>query len=126
MSDTIATSSNAPRRKKTSRTLFEYTGKEFAAQSKENPQGLHKAAVAWLNVLKNAAKPLDRDECLTLLTGAETGTTQQPIRIIYYWKKTLIDGGWIRLTRKDGKPKVEASPVAEVPAAAPATPAATA
>ena len=122
MSDQTAASSNTTtRRKKTSRTLFEYTGKAFSVLSKENPQGLHKAAVAWLTVLQSAGKALDRDECLTKLAGLETGTTQQPIRIIYYWKKTLVDGGWIRLTKKETKPKVEATVPAETPQPAAAT-----
>jgi hypothetical protein len=105
------TSNAATRRKKTSRILFEFTGKEFSIQSKENPQGLHKAAAAWLQVLKDAGKALDRDECLAKLVALDTGTSQQPIRIIYYWKKTLVDGGWIRLTKKESaKPKAEATP----------------
>jgi hypothetical protein len=114
-------STAAARRKKTSRILFEFTGKEFSIQSKENPQGLHKAAAAWLQVLKDAGKALDRDECLTKLAKLDTGTSQQPIRIIYYWKKTLVDGGWIRLTKKESaKPKAEAAP-APVPAPVAAT-----
>jgi hypothetical protein len=106
------------RRKKTSRILFAYSGKEFVEQSKENESGLHKAACAWLNVLRTAGRPMDRDECLTALAEvSDTGTSQKPIRIIYYWKKTLIDGGYITLSRKDGRPIVTTVPDASNTAA---------
>jgi hypothetical protein len=98
-------------RKKQSRILFKYTGKPFTVVSKTNPisdtpdcQVLHAAPAAWLTVLKNADKALSRDECVAALAVvAETGTTgtsQPPIRILYYWKKFLTDRGYLATERK--------------------------
>lgn len=105
-----ATVTETPKKKRSSYS-FEYTGKDFAVKNKENPAGLHKAAIAWLNVLKAAGKSLTQAECLSelgKLTKADTGTTQEPIRIIYYWKKALVEGGWIRPLKKLGTVAISA------------------
>lgn len=114
MSENIA-QVHASRRKKVSLAMFEYTSKEYFVKSKENPNGLHKAAAAWLDVLKEAGRPMTRDECLAALAGRDTGTTQPAIRIVYYWKRSLLDGGYIKIFKK-GETAVEASATDAVPA----------
>jgi hypothetical protein len=100
------------RRKKTSRVLFGYTGKEYVVKSKEHPEGLHPGAAAWIEVVKEAGKPLDRDACLAGLTLKETSTKQPAIRIIYYWKKFLVEGGWLVTSKKEHKVKPAPATVA--------------
>lgn len=88
--------------KKSSKILFTYTGKEYSVKSKECPAGLNKSAAVWLDVLKAGGKAMGRDECVDALALIpDRGTSQEPIRVMYYWKKFLAAGGWIVVTKKE-------------------------
>jgi hypothetical protein len=68
------------------------------ATGKALPEDLHYCAVAIINTVKEKAAGkgfATRDEVLDGLAALKLKTTQAPIRILYYWKKNLIDNGYL-------------------------------
>lgn len=97
--------STVPRKNKTSRTLWAWTGKE-------SDDTIHKAAKALVEILKAAhPKPVTRDELLSLLAAQDLGTTQKPIRVLYHWKKHLKDNGFIATSQQESVKKATEAPV---------------
>ena len=92
------------RKKKTSRTLWNWAGKEA-------DDTIHKAAQILVNVLKAAGKPLTRDEVLAELAKQDLGTTQKPIRVLYHWKKFLKDNGFISTSQQEPQKVAVVEPV---------------
>ena len=95
---TATATAPAPRRKKKSNMRLASTDKAT--------DGLHYCAKAIIDVLRTAGQPaavegtpvvynsMSRDEVIAGLAALNLKTTQPAIRVLYYWKKFLIDGGY--------------------------------
>lgn len=91
-----AVAAPAQRRKKKSNMLLVATDKDTA--------GLHYCAKAIVDVLRTVGqegaqpgqfKPVGRDQIVAGLEALGLKTTQPGIRVLYYWKRSLLESGHI-------------------------------
>lgn len=76
------------------------------AATDKSTEGLHYCAKAIVEVLRAAGPAvmaegsptiyggIGRDAICAGLAALNLKTAQPPIRVLYYWKKHLINGGW--------------------------------
>jgi hypothetical protein len=89
---------------KKSRTLWNFAGKEPEST-------LHQDVVLLINILKEAGKPVTRDDLITALKAQNLKTKQQPIRILYHWKRYLKEKGYVTFPRLENATAALETPV---------------